>query len=87
VSDLTYEYWKDIVVALYYKANYSASQIAEFFSNPKLVRTLQSVARRYADENPECPYVIARGRKPPPKRRGRPRKNANQSLFTRKPSP
>jgi hypothetical protein len=57
ISDRLYNEWKDIVVSLMYKGNYSAKQIAEFFSDSRLVSTINKVALRYRTENPKCPIV------------------------------
>ena len=60
ISDATYEPWRDIVYQLYFKARYSRSTILEWFKPSLTQWTLTQVAARYAKENPDDEYVIAK---------------------------
>lgn len=57
VSDKKYAEWLDITIALYFKAGYTSRKIAEMFDTPSLADTIKGIARRYRQENPDCPYV------------------------------
>jgi len=58
ISDKTYEAWKDIVYALYFRLNYSKRTIVKWFEGALSESVLREVTNRIRYENPDDPLCL-----------------------------